>query len=109
MTELFKEKSWIPLSEEEYYYWVDTQGWEDSEGEKDYYIFKNIFNFLKEEKMTEIQGIIWNVNSNEKASATLQRQAQLIQQFSSDGSNKTASSSLILEGVMFFCTGRVYR
>ena len=26
MTELFKEKSWIPLSEEEYYYWVDTQG-----------------------------------------------------------------------------------
>ena len=96
MTELFKEKSWIPLSEEEYYYWVDTQGWEDSEGEKDYYIFKNIFNFLKEEKMTEIQGIIWNVNSNEKASATLQRQAQLIQQFSSDGSN-------IWERVLIVC------
>ena len=42
-TEVFKERRWIPLSEEEYYYWIDTQGWEDAGGEKDYYIFKNIW------------------------------------------------------------------
>ena len=95
-TEVFKERRWIPLSEEEYYYWIDTQGWEDAGGEKDYYIFKNIFAFLKEEKMTEIQGIIWNVNPNERASATLQRQAVLIQQFSNEESN-------IWERVLIVC------
>ena len=84
------------MSEEEYYFWIDTQGWEDAGGEKDYYIFKNIFAFLKKENMAEIQGIIWNVNSNERASATLQRQAALIQQFSNDESN-------IWERVLIVC------
>ena len=74
-------------------YWIDTQGWEDSDIEKqdnqifkdifqvtfqDNKIFKDIFQCLWDSGMTEISGIVWNINPNERATDTLQRQARLI-------------------------------
>ena len=74
-------------------YWIDTQGWEDSDIEKqdnqifkDIFqvtfqvnkIFKDIFQCLWDSEMTEISGIVWNINPNERATDTLQRQARLI-------------------------------
>ena len=60
-------------------YWIDTQGWEDSDIEKqDNQIFKDIFQCLYDSEMTEISGIVWNINPNERATDTLQRQARLM-------------------------------
>ena len=60
-------------------YWIDTQGWEDSDIDKqDNQIFKDIFQCLWDSEMTEISGIVWNINPNERATDTLQRQARLI-------------------------------
>ena len=60
-------------------HWIDTQGWEDSDIEKqDNQIFKDIFQCLYDSEMTEILGIVWNINPNERATDTLQRQARLI-------------------------------
>ena len=64
-------------------HWIDTQGWEDSDIEKqDNQIFKDIFQCLYDSEMTEISGIVWNINPNERATDTLQRQARLIAQSS---------------------------
>ena len=60
-------------------YWIDTQGWEDSDIDKqDNQIFKDIFQCLWDNQMTEISGIVWNINPNERATDTLQRQARLL-------------------------------
>ena len=64
-------------------HWIDTQGWEDSDIKKqDNQIFKDIFQCLYDSEMTEISGIVWNINPNERATDTLQRQARLIAQSS---------------------------
>jgi len=73
-----KKKQFGPMNQ----LWVDTQGWEDSDIDKqDNQIFRDIFQCLVDENMTHISGIIWNINPNERATDTLQRQARLIQRF----------------------------
>ena len=57
------------------------QGFEDDTHEQDNVVFKEIFNFLKTNNFYHIQGIIWNIKPQKRATATLQRQANLITQF----------------------------
>ena len=76
--------NWSPWSSsEDSYYWIDTKGFDDTVGEEnDTEIFKKVFKFLKDEKMASIKGIIWNISPELRATQTLQKQAQLIHQFS---------------------------
>ena len=74
-----KKKGFLSKDKKPLQYWIDTQGWEDSDIEKqDNQIFKDIFQCLWDSEMTEISGIVWNINPNERATDTLQRQARLI-------------------------------
>ena len=74
-----KKRGFLSQDKKPPQYWIDTQGWEDSDIEKqDNQIFKDIFQCLWDNEMTEISGIIWNINPNERATDTLQRQARLI-------------------------------
>ena len=73
-----KKKGFLSQDKKPLQYWIDTQGWEDSDIEKqDNQIFKDIFQCLWDSEMTEISGIVWNINPNERATDTLQRQARL--------------------------------
>ena len=74
-----KRKGFLSQDKKPLQYWIDTQGWEDSDIEKqDNQIFKDIFQCLYDSEMTEISGIVWNINPNERATDTLQRQARLM-------------------------------
>ena len=74
-----KKKGFLSQDKKPLQYWIDTQGWEDSDIEKqDNQIFKDIFQCLWDSEMTEISGIVWNINPNERATDTLQRQARLL-------------------------------
>ena len=57
------------------------QGFEENSHEQDNVVFKEIFNFLKTNNFYHIQGIILNIKPQKRATATLQRQANLITQF----------------------------
>ena len=73
-----KKRGFLSQDTKPLQYWIDTQGWEDSDIDKqDNQIFKDIFQCLWDNQMTEISGIVWNINPNERATDTLQRQARL--------------------------------
>ena len=61
--------------------WLDTRGWDDSEGVEDSASFKNVLAFLNDRNQEKLRAIVWTVMPSERATSTLKRQASFIEQF----------------------------
>eukprot|EP00090_Calanus_glacialis_P001173 TRINITY_DN10814_c0_g1_i2.p1 TRINITY_DN10814_c0_g1~~TRINITY_DN10814_c0_g1_i2.p1 ORF type:complete len:420 (-),score=100.19 TRINITY_DN10814_c0_g1_i2:746-2005(-) len=60
--------------------WVDTVGWEDRHSD-DIDTFQETLRFLSNKSLTRVSAIVWCVQPNIRQDATMQRQAQFIDQF----------------------------
>jgi len=60
--------------------WVDTVGWEDRHSDNTD-TFQETLRFLSNKSLTQVAAIVWCVSPNIRQDATLQHQAQFIDQF----------------------------
>ena len=61
--------------------WLDTRGWDDSEGVEDSVSFREVLAFINDNEQNKVRAIIWTILPSERATSTLRRQAAFIDEF----------------------------
>lgn len=61
--------------------WMDTMGFDDSQGAKDTETFRQILKQVDSKKLNKVAALIWTISPEERSSQRLKRQAEFINQF----------------------------
>ena len=61
--------------------WLDTRGWDDTEGVEDSVSFRKVLEFINDNAQNKVRAVIWTILPSERATGTLRRQAAFIDEF----------------------------